>query len=57
MKNDPDLPSMRRLIIRLRAILREAEQATLPCGLKPADYEAAVGKLMTAAEELQSAIQ
>ncbi len=57
MKNEPDLSNMRRLIIRLRTILREAENATLPCGLKPADYELAIGKLMTAAKELEGALQ
>lgn len=50
-------PDLTRLICRVRAMLREAEQATLPCGIRPPNHEAARDKLLTAARELEGALQ
>lgn len=46
-----------RTIARVRAMLREAEQATLPCGVRPPNPQAARDKLLTAARELQGVLQ
>jgi hypothetical protein len=45
-----------RLICRVRSMLREAEQATLPCGVRPPNHQAARAKLHQVARELEAAL-
>lgn len=52
----PQSNDLTRTIARVRAMLREAEQATLPCGVRPPNHQAARDKLLTAARELQGAL-
>lgn len=52
----PQSNDLTRTIARVRAMLREAEQATLPCGIRPPNHQAARDKLLTAARELQGAL-
>ncbi|MFN8996097.1 MAG: hypothetical protein ACK5X3_20855 [Pseudomonadota bacterium] len=46
-----------RTIARLRSMLREAEQATLPCGVRPPNPQAARAKLHQVARELEGVLQ
>lgn len=49
-------PDITRTIARVRAMLREAEQATLPSGIKPPNQAAARAKLHQVARELEAAL-
>ena len=46
-----------RTIARVRSMLREAEQATLPCGVRPPNPQAARAKLHQVARELEGVLQ
>lgn len=45
-----------RTIARVRAMLREAETATMPSGIKPPNHTAARAKLHQAARELEGVL-
>jgi hypothetical protein len=46
-----------RTIARVRAMLREAEQATLPCGVRPPNPQAVRAILHQVARELEGVLQ
>jgi hypothetical protein len=46
-----------RVIANLRSMLREAEQAALPCGVRPPNPQAARAKLHQVARELEGVLQ
>ena len=48
--------NLTRAIVRVRSILREAEQATQPCGIRPASEKTASDKLALAVRELEGAL-
>ena len=49
-------PNLTRTITRAEAWLREAKQATVPCGVKPANQSEARRKLAMAVKELEAAL-
>lgn len=53
----PQSNDLTRTIARVRAMLREAEQATLPCGIRPPNHQAARAKLHQVARELEGVLQ
>jgi hypothetical protein len=54
MTNNSDLT---RIISRVRSILREAEQAALPCGIRPPNHNAARAKLQKVAQTIEGMLQ
>lgn len=49
-------PNLTRAIARAKTWLREAERATVPCGVKPANQNEARAKLALAVKELEAAL-
>jgi hypothetical protein len=54
MNNNSDLT---RIISRARSMLREAEQAALPCGIRPPNHNAARAKLHQVAQAIEGVLQ